>query len=226
MLVFSSIRFSQVLRTTVTVATLSLMAVMSQAQVRLFLTPSTTTAAINDLITLDLKLQNGTDITGFGTQVSLNTSFLQFQPDFGGTNTPFKITAGSPFNQTFENSLSGTNNDTLRLALVTGPSAPNVNNANTTITLGQFQVKLLSDPGANGTPVNLADVGVFRSEVNNGQGQNLLDVSVGGAGSGVAGAVISTGGSAVPGPEAWLLFAGGQSGLMFMVRRRKMKKSE
>jgi hypothetical protein len=198
----------------------------AQAQT-LFLNPPRTHVSTrspfvpNEILTLDLMVDgNVGSAVSWGTDITLdNPGYLQFVPNYGGTNQPFQ-----PLNSFFDV------NTSFSPAFTPGDTTLHLDYTNFTpgailgtdgpVTLGEFQVQVLADPGypsdSAGWNNGLIDLSALDSPpagsaVQDADGNNLL--------LGVQGAVIT---SRPPSPEpaGWLAMTGGTALLLLQIRRR------
>jgi hypothetical protein len=175
----------------------------------------------NEILTLDLMVDgNVGSAVSWGTDIILdNPGYLQFVSDYGGPNQPFK-----PLNAFFDV------NTSFSPAFTPGDTALHLDYTNFTpgavlgtdgpVTLGEFQVRVLADPGYpddyagwnNGLiELSALDSPPAGSAVQDADGNNLL--------IGVEGAAIT---SRPPSPEpaGWLAMTSGTALLLLQIRRR------
>jgi hypothetical protein len=182
-----------------------------------------------EILTLDLVVDGGIrTAVSWGTDLTIaDTGTLQFVPDYGGTNRPFK-------------SLQPFFNTDLSAPYTAGSAMLNLDFLNFTpgatlgldgpVTLGKFQVKVLKEPGfpPGDAPPNGPDfwnnavialdsleIPPFGSAVQDADGNNLLTAEFG---------TTITSRPPSPEPAGWLAMTCGIGSGLMLLRRRHTRK--
>lgn len=204
----------------------------------LFINPPRESLGLNEVFTFDLMVDRGIGTAiAWETHITLERPggerYLEFVPDFGGSDKPFRNL--QPFFN-YDFSSFSVSEDTLDLRFINFPIDSSSNpdgifNNNEFVTLGQFQIRVLRDiiPGLAHLPgvgINLAPREIpadpallpYRSTVFDEEGNNLL-IAIESAR--VTSNPAGLGSRSVPEPASWLVLSIGTAYLTISGFRRR-----
>ncbi len=190
------------------------MGIGANAQVLQF-TPPRASDNTNHLITFSLTVDRGAaPAVAWGTDLTLaDPSTLQFVSDFGGAGKPFLST--QPFFDLDLSSAFTPGSATLNLNFLNSVSGLTLGGTGSVV-LGQFQVRVLKDPGLSGSVISIADLATppLGSALEDADGNNLLV----GVSSGLVTQKFPS-----PEPEGWLAMASGSAMSLYLLRRKRSR---